>query len=89
LFTALFCHQDVLALLIDKFGVKHLGSFPLTFPKWDKLLKPNIDWMGLAWIFYTFSIVGITLGLILFGVYTSQGRCWTLNSPREPAWNLN
>jgi SecD/SecF fusion protein len=69
LFTALFVTKTVFGILIEKFGVKNLSSFPLTFPKWDKLLKPNIDWMGLAWGFYTFSIIGITSGMILFGYY--------------------
>jgi SecD/SecF fusion protein len=74
LFTALFVTKTVFGLMIDKFGVKHLGSFPLTFPKWDKLLKPSIDWMGMAWVFYSFSIVAITAGLILFGVYMHRGQ---------------
>jgi len=74
LFTALFVTKTVFGIMIEKFGVKDLGSFPLTFPKWDKFLKPNIDWMGLAWIFYTFSIIGITSGLILFGIYTERGK---------------
>jgi SecD/SecF fusion protein len=73
LFTALYVTKTIYGILIDKFGLKHLGSFPLTFPAWDRLLKPNIDWMGMAWIFYTFSSIAITLGLILFGVYTYRG----------------
>jgi SecD/SecF fusion protein len=69
LFSALFFTKTIFGILIDKFGMRHLGSFPLTFPKWDKLLKPDIDWMGLAKYFYGFSIIGITWGLILFGIY--------------------
>ena len=52
LFTALFVTKTIFGILIDKYGVDDLGSLPLTFPKWDKLLKPNIDWMGMAWPFY-------------------------------------
>ena len=74
LFTALYVTKTVFALLIDRFGVTHLGSFPLTFPKWDGLLKPNWDWMGKAWIFYTFSIIMITIGMILFVVKVRQGQ---------------
>ena len=68
LFTALFVTRTIFGILIDDFGVRQLNSLPLTFPKWDKLLKPNIDWMSFAWVFYTFSAVLITLGLILFGI---------------------
>ncbi len=74
LFTALYVTKTVFALLIDRFGVTHLGSLPLSFPKWDKLLKPNWDWMGKAWIFYTFSIIMITTGMILFVVKVRQGQ---------------
>jgi len=73
LFTALFVTKTIFGILIDKVGIRHLGSFPLTFPKWDKFLKPNIDWMGLAWVFYTFSIIGIGSGLLLFGYYIHKG----------------
>ncbi|HTW95266.1 MAG TPA: protein translocase subunit SecD [Tepidisphaeraceae bacterium] len=73
LFTALYVTKTVFGIMIDKFGMKNLSSLPLTFPKWDKLLKPNIDWMGLAWIFYSFSIVAITSGLIFFGYYSYKG----------------
>src|SRR5205823_11827224 len=38
LFTALFVTRTIFGILIDKFGVDHLGSLPLSFPKWDKLL---------------------------------------------------
>jgi SecD/SecF fusion protein len=68
LFTALFVTRTIFGVLIDKFGVRELNSLPLTFPKWDKLLKPNIDWMSFAWVFYAFSIVAVSLGLILFGI---------------------
>jgi len=74
LFTALFVTRTIFGLLIDKFGVRELRSLPLTFPKWDKLLKPSIDWMSFAWVFYTFSAVAITLGLILFGLKVRQGQ---------------
>jgi SecD/SecF fusion protein len=72
LFTALVVTRTIFGLLIDHFGVHELNSLPLTFPKWDKLLKPNIDWMSFAWVFYAFSGVAVTLGLILFGIKVHQ-----------------
>jgi SecD/SecF fusion protein len=73
LFTALYVTKTIFSFMIEKFGVRHLGSFPLTFPKWDKLLKPNWDWMGKAWIFYTFSTIMISIGLVLFVAKIRQG----------------
>jgi SecD/SecF fusion protein len=74
LFTALFVTKTIFGLMIDRWGVKNLSSFPQTFPAWDRLLKPNIDWMGLAWVFYTFSIIAVTAGLILFSIRYHQGK---------------
>ena len=70
LFTALFVTRTIFGILIDKGIVRNLSSLPLTFPKWDKLLRP--DWMSFAWVFYAFSTVAITIGLILFGMKVRQ-----------------
>ncbi|HSU67952.1 MAG TPA: protein translocase subunit SecD, partial [Tepidisphaeraceae bacterium] len=72
LFTALFVTRTIFGLLIDYGHVRELRSLPLTFPKWDKLLKPNIDWMSFAWVFYAFSAVAVTAGLVLFAIKVHQ-----------------
>jgi SecD/SecF fusion protein len=72
LFTALFVTQTIFGILIDKFGVRNLNSLPLSFPKLDKALRPHWDWMGKAWIFYTFSIIFISIGLVLFFIKVHQ-----------------
>lgn len=74
LFTALYVTKTVFGIAIDKFGMDHLGSVPLTFPKWDQLLRPKWDWMGKAWIFYTFSIIMLVTGLTLFTIKLHQQR---------------
>jgi SecD/SecF fusion protein len=74
LFTALYVTKTVFGIAIDKFGMNHLGSFPLTFPKWDRLLRPKWDWIGKAWIFYAFSSIMLTVGLTLFVIKLRQGR---------------
>ena len=66
LFTALFVTRTIFNILMDRFGVTRLGSVPLSFPRWDHALRPNIDWMGKAWAFIAFSVIGITVGLALF-----------------------
>jgi len=74
LFTALFVTKTIFGIMIDKWGVTKLTSLPLTFPKWDQALRPNIDWMGKAWMFYAFSGVFILAGLTAFGIKLAQGR---------------
>ncbi len=74
LFTALYVTKTIFGIMVDKFGMKDLGSLPLTFPKWDRLLKPKIDWMGLAWIFYTFSAIMLVTGMTLFIIKVRDGR---------------
>jgi SecD/SecF fusion protein len=74
LFTALYVTKTVFGLMIDKGGLRDLRSLPITLPKLDKALKPDWDWMGKAWIFYTFSIIAITIGLALFFTKVHQGR---------------
>ncbi len=74
MFTALYVTKTIFALLIDKFGITRLSSLPLAIPAWDKLLKPNIDWMGKVWYFIVFSSVFIVVGLSLFVYKFSQGK---------------
>ncbi|MDQ3439760.1 MAG: protein translocase subunit SecD, partial [Planctomycetota bacterium] len=74
LFTALFVTRTIFGILIDRNLITRLGSLPLTFPKWDRALRPNIDWMSKAWIAYTFSGAFITIGLIAFGAKWAQGQ---------------
>jgi SecD/SecF fusion protein len=73
LFTALFVTKTVFAVMIDKFGVKNLSSLPLTFPKWDKMLRPSINWMAYIWPFVGLSAFLLVLGTISFGYYWHKG----------------
>lgn len=74
LFTSLYVTKTLFGLWIEYGGLRKLGSLPLTFPKWDQALRPNIDWMGKAWMFYAFSAVFIVGGLAAFGVKFAQGQ---------------
>ncbi|MDP9175585.1 MAG: protein translocase subunit SecD [Planctomycetota bacterium] len=74
LFTALYVTKTIFGIMIDRFGLRELRSLPVTFPKLDKALKPDWDWMGKAWIFYTFSIILIVTGLVLFTIKLRDGR---------------
>ncbi|QOV91739.1 protein translocase subunit SecD [Humisphaera borealis] len=74
LFTSLYVSRTIFGVLIDKFGVKKLGSLPLSIPKWDEMLRPNIRWTKLVPPFAIFSVVFIVAGCILFGVYAGRGQ---------------
>ena len=74
LFTSLYVTKTFFGLMVDKFGVKDLSSFPRTVPAWNRLLTPNIDWIKLSWAFVTFSVVFITAGLICFGIKLHEGQ---------------
>lgn len=74
MFTALYVTKTIFAFLIDRMGVEHLGSIPTTFPKWDQLLNPKIDWIGKAKYFIAFSAVVIAVGLTMFVIRLNQGR---------------
>ena len=66
MFTALFVTKTIFGLLIEKGLVNKLGSLPLTFPKWDRLLKPNIDWMSKKALYLSFSFLFIAGGMSCF-----------------------
>jgi SecD/SecF fusion protein len=74
LFTSLFVTRTIFNILIDTFNVQSLGSFPLTFPKWDKLLKPDIDWMKLVPYFLIFSGIFIAAGTTAFIITAKNGQ---------------
>ena len=66
LFTSLFVTRTIFNLMIDELHVKNLSSFPLTFPKWDRFLKPDIDWMKYVPLFWILSAVFIVAGTVAF-----------------------
>jgi SecD/SecF fusion protein len=74
LFTALFVTRTVFGILIDRGHLKRLGSLPLSYPRWERLLHPKIDWVRLAPYFYTFSIIMVVSGLGLFVHYAMAGQ---------------
>ena len=72
LFTALYVTKTIFGLMIDKGHITDLRSLPLTFPKWDRLLKPNFDWMKVVPFFVTLSVILIVLGMAAFVQKTYQ-----------------
>jgi len=74
MFAALYVSRTFIEVLIGKFGVKKLGSLPLSFPKWNKIMHPKIDWMGKIKYFLVFSVIFISLGLFAIIQQSMQGK---------------
>jgi SecD/SecF fusion protein len=74
LFTALYVTKTIFGIMIDYGGIQKLGSLPLTFPRLDEALRPNIDWMSKAKYFYAFSVLFIVIGCTLFFVKLKEGQ---------------
>ncbi|MFT3787417.1 MAG: protein translocase subunit SecD [Tepidisphaeraceae bacterium] len=74
MFTALYVTRTVFYIMTEKWGIESLSSLPLRFPKLDRALRPNIDWMKLAPAFLAFSILFIVGGMGLFGYYWHQNK---------------
>ncbi len=73
LFTALFITRTIFGIMVEKFGITDLSSLPRTFPKWNQMLTPNIDWVGKAWIFGIVSWGFIAVGMVLFFIKLNTG----------------
>jgi SecD/SecF fusion protein len=73
MFTALFVTKTIFAFMIDRMGVTDLTSLPRTFPRWQKMLHPNWDWVHLLRYFAAFSAVFVIGGLALLVYRGSQG----------------
>lgn len=78
LFTSLYVTKTIFGLLVDRGGVTRLGSLPMSYPRWDRALRPNINWMRLAWPFIAFSVVTIAVGTVLFARYLKAGQMFDI-----------
>ncbi len=71
LFTALFCTRVMYAILVNWFGMKRMPMMPTVLPSLMKLLRPNLDWLSMRWVFWTGSMA---VALICLGLCWSAGR---------------
>ncbi len=74
LFTSLYVTKAIFGVLVEKFHITKLGSFPLSVPAWSRLLHPNIDWMGKAWMFIVSGAAFILIGCSVFVWEFHKGR---------------
>ena len=65
LFTCLFVTRQIFYLYSDYFRVRRLPMLPTLVPAIHHFLEPNINWIGLRRIFWTFSTIAVVGSVIL------------------------
>jgi SecD/SecF fusion protein len=74
MFGALFVTKTIFAVMLNKFGLRKLGSLPLALPWWNNFLHPKIDWMSKVKYFAAASIILVALGMTAFIQRAVQGK---------------
>jgi SecD/SecF fusion protein len=65
LFTALFCTRVFLEIYLVVGKAKQLPMIPTVIPAVRRMLHPNINWVGMRFVFFTISVVSVVGGLFL------------------------
>jgi SecD/SecF fusion protein len=65
LFSALVVSRLIFALLVEKVGIKDLGSLPKTVPALERALEPNLDWLRIRRLCIVISAAFVGLGVLM------------------------
>ncbi|MEL6798075.1 MAG: protein translocase subunit SecD, partial [Planctomycetota bacterium] len=65
LFSALVVSRLIFALLVERVGIKELGSLPRTVPAIERALEPNLDWLRVRRLCIVISACFIGLGVLM------------------------
>ncbi len=65
LFSALVVSRLIFALLVERVGIKGLGSLPRTIPALERALEPNLDWLRIRRLCLVVSAALIGLGVLM------------------------
>jgi len=68
--SALFINHLIMSTLVDKLKFKKMSMLPMAFKPLERMLKPNINWIGLRWVTSFISLGGVSLGIAMI---ISQG----------------
>jgi SecD/SecF fusion protein len=68
--SALFINHLIMSTLVDKLKIKKMSMLPMAFKPLERMLKPNINWIGLRWVTSFISLGGVSLGIAMI---ISQG----------------
>lgn len=63
--SALFINHIIMSALVDKLRIKKMVMLPTVIPLLERLLKPNVNWIGLRWVFILISTCYVGLGVFM------------------------
>ncbi len=68
--SALFINRLIMSTLVDKLKIRKMTMLPMVIKPLERILHPNINWIGLRWITSVISLGIVTLGIFMV---VSQG----------------
>ncbi len=71
LFSGLFVTRLLFDVLVQVVGLRKMRMLPTVVPVLQRALTPNINWMGLRWVFIGLSTAYVLLGL---GMVAARGK---------------
>lgn len=66
--SALFINHLIMSALVDKIRIKRMTMLPMVIKPLERLLHPNINWIGLRWVFLLVSSAYVGLGIFMIAV---------------------
>ena len=68
--SALFINHLIISTLVEKLKFRKMTMLPMFFKPLERILQPNINWIGLRWVTSFISLGLISLGVVMI---ISQG----------------
>ena len=65
MFSALVVSRLIFALLVDRVGIKSLGSLPGSIPALERALEPSFDWLRIRKLCIVISAAFVGLGILM------------------------
>jgi SecD/SecF fusion protein len=69
--SALFINHLIMSTLVDKLKFRKMSMLPMAIKPIERILHPNINWIGLRWVTSFISIGVVTLGIVMI---VTQGK---------------
>ena len=63
--SALFFSHIIMVTMVDKIRVKKMSMLPMVVKPLERLLNPNINWIGLRWVTVFVSTFFVGLGVVM------------------------
>ena len=63
--SALFINHLIMSTLVDKLKIRKMSMLPMAVKPLERLLHPNVNWIGLRWITSFISLGVVSLGLVM------------------------